>query len=131
VSLFVPGGATTPLERSEVAADPMTHVPNGSQIALVSEATADRRGGILSPLLANIALSVLDEHVAEVWQHEMATRVDRARRRRHGQSTYRLVRYAYDLVVMVAGIKRMPRACETRWQRCSPPSGYACRKRRR
>ena len=56
--------------------------------------TGTPQGGILSPLLANIALSVLDEHFAEVWQSEMASRVDRARRRRHGQPNYRLVRYA-------------------------------------
>ncbi len=52
------------------------------------------QGGILSPLLANIALSVLDEHFAEAWQQSMASRVDRARRRRQGQATYRLIRYA-------------------------------------
>jgi RNA-directed DNA polymerase len=63
------------------------------------------QGGILSPLLANIALSVLDDHFAEAWQRDMATRVDRARRRRQGGATYRLVRYADDFVVMVAGTK--------------------------
>ena len=65
--------------------------------------TGTPQGGILSPLLANIALSVLDEHFAEAWQTHMATRVDRARRRRHGQATYRVVRYADDFVVMIAG----------------------------
>ena len=39
------------------------------------------QGGILSPLLANIALSVLDEHFAEAWQRDMATRTQRATRR--------------------------------------------------
>jgi RNA-directed DNA polymerase len=67
--------------------------------------TGTPQGGILSPLLANIALSALDEHFARVWQTEMATRVDRARRRRHGQATYRVVRYADDFVVMVNGTK--------------------------
>ena len=65
--------------------------------------TGTPQGGILSPLLANIALSALDEHFAEVWDQEMATRVDRSRRRRHGEPTYRLVRYADDFVVMVNG----------------------------
>ena len=32
------------------------------------------QGGILSPLLANIALSVLDEHFVEAWERDMATR---------------------------------------------------------
>jgi RNA-directed DNA polymerase len=63
------------------------------------------QGGILSPLLANIALSVLDEYFVGVWQRDMATRVDRARRRRQGEATYRLVRYADDFVVMVAGTR--------------------------
>ena len=63
------------------------------------------QGGILSPLLANIALSVLDDHFAVAWQRDMATRPLRERRRRHGHATYRLVRYADDFVVMVAGTK--------------------------
>ncbi len=63
------------------------------------------QGGILSPLLANIALSVLDDHFAEAWQRDMATRSVRATRRNHGHATYRLVRYADDFVVMVAGTK--------------------------
>jgi RNA-directed DNA polymerase len=63
------------------------------------------QGGILSPLLANIALEVLDEHFARLWQTQSATRVDRARRRRHGQPSYRLVRYADDFVVLVSGTR--------------------------
>ncbi len=61
------------------------------------------QGGILSPLLANIALSVLDDHFAETWERDMATRTQRATRRSHGDATYRLIRYADDFVVMVAG----------------------------
>ncbi len=63
------------------------------------------RGGIISPLLANIALSVLDDHFAEAWQRDVATRTQRATRRSHGEATYRLIRYADDFVVMVAGTK--------------------------
>ena len=62
------------------------------------------QGGILSPLLANIALSILDEHYAEA-REQMATANDRERRRRHGLANYRLVRYADDFVVMVAGTR--------------------------
>ncbi len=61
------------------------------------------QGGILSPLLANIALSVLDDHFAEAWERDMASRTQRATRRNHGNATYRLIRYADDFVVMVAG----------------------------
>ena len=50
------------------------------------------QGVILSPLHANIALSVLDDHFAEAWQREMATRTLRATRRNRGHATYRLVR---------------------------------------
>jgi RNA-directed DNA polymerase len=65
--------------------------------------TGTPQGGILSPLLANIALSVLDEHFAQLWRATSATRVDRSRRRRHGLATFRLVRYADDFVVLVSG----------------------------
>jgi RNA-directed DNA polymerase len=64
--------------------------------------TGTPQGGILSPLLANIALSVLDEHFAELWQ-QTATWAARDWRRRRGGATYRLVRYADDFVVLVAG----------------------------
>ena len=67
--------------------------------------TGTPQGGILSPLLANIALSVLDEHFAEAWGTSMATEVDRARRRRHGEANYRMCRYADDFVVLVSGTK--------------------------
>jgi RNA-directed DNA polymerase len=66
--------------------------------------TGTPQGGILSPLLANIALSVLDEHFAETWT-VMATDAARRRRRRRGLPLYRLVRYADDLVVLVSGTK--------------------------
>src|ERR1019366_5631242 len=67
--------------------------------------TGTPQGGILSPLLANIALSVLDEHFAEAWERDMATRPQRETRRRHGEATYRIIRYADDFVVMVHGTR--------------------------
>ncbi len=67
--------------------------------------TGTPQGGILSPLLANIALEVLDEHFARVWATISLTRVDRSRRRRHGLPVYRLVRYADDFVVLVSGTR--------------------------
>ncbi|MFF0495655.1 reverse transcriptase domain-containing protein [Nocardia aobensis] len=63
------------------------------------------QGGILSPLLANIALSVLDEHIAHAPGGPAASKVERARRRRHGLPNYRLVRYADDWCLMVSGTR--------------------------
>jgi RNA-directed DNA polymerase len=53
------------------------------------------QGGILSPLLSNVALSILDDHFAEAWQ-AMGDSHQRERRRRNGLANYRLVRYADD-----------------------------------
>ena len=66
--------------------------------------TGTPQGGILSPLLANIALSVLDEHFAEAWQ-ATGNSYQRFKRRRAGLANYRIVRYADDFVVLVAGTK--------------------------
>ena len=59
--------------------------------------TGTPQGGILSPLLANIALSVLDEHFAEAWE-AMGDTHAREQRRRKGLANYRIVRYADDCV---------------------------------
>ncbi len=66
-------------------------------------ATGTPQGGIISPLLANIALSVLDEHFARAWRAE--SQHTRRMRRRRGLPNYKLVRYADDFVVMVAGTR--------------------------
>jgi RNA-directed DNA polymerase len=68
--------------------------------------TGTPQGGILSPLLANIALSALDEHFASQWHREMGTSAERARRKRKGMGNWRLVRYADDFVVMVSGTRQ-------------------------
>lgn len=60
------------------------------------------QGGILSPLLANIALSVLDDHFQARWESHRNPDARTAHRRRGG-ATYRLVRYADDFVVLVNG----------------------------
>jgi RNA-directed DNA polymerase len=65
--------------------------------------TGTPQGGILSPCLANIALSALDEHFAGIWETAMAKDHDRQRRRRQGLPMYRHIRYADDFVVMVSG----------------------------
>ena len=66
--------------------------------------TGTPQGGILSPLLANIALSVLDDHFAEAWE-AFGGNYGRGARRRKGLATYRLVRYADDFVVLVSGTR--------------------------
>jgi RNA-directed DNA polymerase len=78
---------------------------------ILTEAGANRathtgtpQGGILSPLLANIALSVLDEHFTRKWE-ALGPSWTRAKLRRQGVPAYRLVRYADDFVVMVGGTR--------------------------
>ena len=65
--------------------------------------TGTPQGGILSPLLANIALSALDDHFDRQWQQEMGTDGQRGKRRRNGQGNWKLIRYADDFVLMVSG----------------------------
>ena len=67
--------------------------------------TGTPQGGILSPLLANIALTVLDEHIHEPWRPggTMSTAYLRSRRRVKGLPRWRIVRYADDFVVLVHG----------------------------
>src|SRR5258708_23830910 len=68
--------------------------------------TGTPQGGILSPLLANIALSALDDHFARQWHQDLGTSKQRARRKAKGPGTWRLIRYADDFVLMVTGDRR-------------------------
>ena len=72
--------------------------------------TGAPQGAILSPLLANVALSVLDDSFAEAWAQMGETSAARQQRRLKGQATYRLVRYADDFVVLVAGTQAQAEA---------------------
>jgi RNA-directed DNA polymerase len=67
--------------------------------------TGTPQGGLLSPLLANVALSILDEYIAGISGGPNSTPVERAKRRRHGKANYRLVRYADDFLVLVHGTR--------------------------
>lgn len=64
--------------------------------------TGTPQGGILSPLLANIALSVLDEHFASKWE-ALGPEWTCAKHRRAGGAAMKLVRYADDFVVLIHG----------------------------
>lgn len=68
--------------------------------------TGTPQGGILSPLIFNIVMQVLDEHLHGPWEKssgELGTTSRRVRRRRKGLPNWRLVRYADDFVVLVDG----------------------------
>src|SRR6516225_10634464 len=61
--------------------------------------TGTPQGGIASPLLANIALSALDRQYQADWREMSSYHGKRKRLHRKGLPTYRLVRYADDLVL--------------------------------
>ncbi len=67
--------------------------------------TGTPQGGILSPLIFNIALSALDEHVMEPWKNDgpMSTPGKRTYRRSRGRPTWRITRFADDFVILVHG----------------------------
>ncbi|MGW0577935.1 group II intron reverse transcriptase/maturase, partial [Streptomyces sp. NPDC002920] len=78
-------------------------LPEGG--ALEESRTGTPQGGILSPLLANIALTVLDEYVANRPGGPNTTPDRRRTRLRRGEPNLRLVRYADDFLVLVAGTR--------------------------
>jgi RNA-directed DNA polymerase len=88
--------------------------------------TGTPQGGILSPLLANIALSALDEHFMQQWdpQHgEMGHRKRREARRRKGLANWRLIRYADDFVLLVIGDRHKAEALRAEVEAVIAPLG--------
>jgi RNA-directed DNA polymerase len=67
--------------------------------------TGTPQGGIASPLLANIALSALDRQYQADWQDMSRHQGRRQYLQRTGHATYRLIRYADDLVLLVKGTR--------------------------
>ena len=63
------------------------------------------QGSILSPLMSNVALSVLDEYIAQAPGGPAASPYRRARRRAQGLPNYRISRYADDWCLMVHGTR--------------------------
>jgi RNA-directed DNA polymerase len=67
--------------------------------------TGTPQGSILSPLLSNVALSVLDEYIAQAPGGPGTDDSERQRRRRRGLPNFRLSRYADDWCLMVHGTR--------------------------
>ena len=90
--------------------------------------TGTPQGGILSPLLANIALSALDEHVHGPWLTGgiMSTPRRRARRRAKGLPNWRIVRYADDSSSSCTAPATTSRPCTKRSLTCSNPWVCGC-----
>ena len=85
--------------------------------------TGTPQGGILSPLMANVALNALDEHFARAWEAMGANSGQRQRRRLRGEPTYRLVRYCDDFVIVVAGERRHAEALIAETEQVLAPLG--------
>jgi RNA-directed DNA polymerase len=70
------------------------------------------QGSGLSPLLSNIALSVLDRHFEAAWTARR-WHSQRARDRANGLPSYRMIRFADDFVVLVRGTEAQAHAIKT------------------
>ncbi|MEV0455896.1 group II intron reverse transcriptase/maturase [Catellatospora methionotrophica] len=68
------------------------------------------QGSTLSPLLSNVALSILDEHIAQAPGGPTFSDWERRKRRRQGLANYRLIRYADDWRLVVSGTKAQAEA---------------------
>jgi RNA-directed DNA polymerase len=66
----------------------------GEDQQLRANDTGTPQGSILSPLLSNVALSVLDDHFAQAPGGPGTAPSTRQRRRRRGLPNFRLVRFA-------------------------------------
>lgn len=88
------------LVRAFLRAGVMTQTGN-----LERRLTGTPQGGIISPLLANIALSVLDREFERRWKNMSRYTGHRQYLRRKGLPTYRLIRFADDFVVAVKGTR--------------------------
>jgi RNA-directed DNA polymerase len=95
----------------------------GQDGALRDNDTGTPQGGIVSPVLANVALSVLDEFVPQTPGGSNSTQSQRATRRRKGQANYRLVRYADDWLLLVSGTREHAEDMRTRAATVLAPMG--------
>ena len=77
----------------------------GEDHVLRDNDTGTPQGSILSPLLSNVALSVLDEHIARAPGGPGTAPSTRQRRRGRGLPNFRLVRFADDWCLVVSGTR--------------------------
>ena len=75
----------------------------GEDQQLRANDTGTPQGSILSPLLSNVALSVLDDYLAQAPGGPETAPSTRQRRRRRGLPNFRLVRFADDWCLVVSG----------------------------
>jgi RNA-directed DNA polymerase len=73
---------------------------------------ATRQAGIAPPLLANIAVSALDRQYQADWQEINRSQGRGRYLHSKGHATYRLVRYADDLILVVHGTREQARALD-------------------
>ena len=87
--------------------------------------TGTPQGGILSPLIFNVALTALDEHVMAPWKPGgiMETSSQRARRRARGLPNWRIIRYCDDFVILVHGSREDTQALREDVARVLAPMG--------
>ncbi len=76
--------------------------------SLAATPSGTPQGAVLSPVLANVALSVLDRHFEAAWRAH--TWQQRARHRAKGHPSYRMIRYADDFVILVRGTRAQAEA---------------------
>ena len=76
--------------------------------SLAATPSGTPQGAILSPLLANVALSVLDRRFEDA--RNACTPHQRKRRMAKGHPSYRMIRYADDFVILVRGTKAQAEA---------------------